>query len=1173
MLLPATAKVAMAIDDTLKVVVVGNAGAGKSCFVKHLIASGVLPHRVVHSDAEAPTAPLLGDAEAPSAPSRVRQSSALGLTLNEWIVPDQAGSDGGSAALKKVLVWDFEGGQSFHSAQEVFFTPQTLYVVVWDMAAIDIEGMEEGRPQEIPRRCSDSYGATAQSSAFKLGYDSDSDSDDDCDMDLYNQEEVRRSKRALEMDIDEKVQFWIDRIEIKVPGATIIPVATYADQFVSEAQQKEAKKRLKSLKERITWNEERRVQDLERRLKDASELEENENDTFRWIKLLSNRPNILFRPQGDGQPDLPCFVSNVCETCKSRDLAVEFVLSSSRALVREQFLYRPQLPTCARALQEACHRMKEQFKIVQTSYFAQQFCDQGTESDDLFRILEALHKSGELCYFGALVPQSSSLIDFVVTDPAWLVESIAYILRCASQVDGMNQLSSSTNTRNPSLEERVSKCPSIGREDVRMLWKNRSLTGHGLELAEQISSNATNDVFDFLEKLLVQNDIFVPLTFGQKIADSKHFFLPSLLWDRDVYVPNSEIGPLDLSGTSAQHILPNPSVFLSKAICHGLVFMDSVPTTFVERTTVHIIKELSAASAPPQGCCDANCKSPRISVEEFQCSKRSYQIKLAMDLANGDEDRNVEVQSFLLEAPKVNTNQGCSSGACQSMYITCIQGCWTDPRSSTLRREICARIRSSMQRALDEIPGLEYRDEGVCPECLTKKKSCGDVGTWSFAKLRTVLIDGETVIRCRLGHCIDTKIIKGLVDCQLDSPYSTSTLCSSKCCGKPTNIANAPSSDRPSLAHSLVDERRKGKPDEAETIPNKNLDNSLISTNGQRSTSRRMSNPLPDGPKSIPKPSPKMSRHVTHPALTKLSPEDEIIKQKLNARMDECEVSMKKRFFARKKNKLDFSNFALAQCQIPVKDLYQTNLGLNLHSLTLANNRLDGIPEKLVSCLPNLKSLDLSHNIIIELPTRWSLPNLKKLKLAHNLLVSFPSEVCLRYGMCYSQPGSSVFSMLTVNSHPSLFHFQSILLGLLSLEELNLSDNKLKTFRIPSMPEILGKLKTLDLSMNELTSLPNELSRLRTLKVLDVQFNAIDEVPKNVVSSMNSFLLQSGKNLDGDKNNRKNVDTKFRRGIASLSSNSSCSLPQECLYSKNEGKFWMSRETHTTVPVEEQGED
>jgi GTPase SAR1 family protein len=988
-----TTAIGTTMDDTLKIVVVGNEGVGKSCLIRHLVSSGVF--------SDSPENPDKSDAPFPSAS---RQPSAVGLSLHEWTLPQQEGNvDKTEGPLKKIQVWDFEGGQSFHSVQEVFYTPQTLYVVVWDMAAKDIAKMEEERPQERSSRCSD-YGASVQSSAFKLGYDSDSDSDDDCDMDLYNQEEVRRSKRALELDIDQKVQFWIDRIEMKVPGATILPVATCADHFVSESQQKEAKKRLKSLKERILWNEERRVHDLERRLKEASEREDNDQDTFHWIKLISNRPNILFRPQEDGQPALPCFVSNVCEVCKSRDRAVEFILASAQALNREQ-MYRPPQPACARAIQESCRRMKEHFKIVQTNYFAKQFSEQGTVTDDVSKSLELLHNSGEICYFGAMgrfsrgpyhkpaESTSTELADFVVTDPVWLVESLDFILRHACELERMNEEASS-NAKSRSLDVGVSNCPSIRKEEFRMLWTNRSQENQGLELAEQISTNALSEVLDFLEKVLVLNDIFVPLVFGHENADSKHFFLPSLLRDRELRAPSESpccCDRSDLCGQEGPLALADKGDAVSNSLCHSLEFMDSVPATFIERIMVHIIKAVGVG----QGCSDKSCTAKKVRLNEFHCSKKSFRIKLGMDLNNGEGEHTVEVHSFIVEAPGVSSEQSGCGGVCQSMCVTCIQGSM-DSVSWELWKEICSGIRTSMQRALDEVPGLEYKDKGVCPECLTKKKSVGEVGTWGFEKLRSVLSDGETVIRCRQGHCIDTKVIKGLINCRFDSP-DASNICGFNGCGAPPpakGVAALECVDRAPVGY-LCPTQETTSDETDNDLPSTILDYSLIPSVGKNeiTAGRRMSSPLVDGRMKFPKPSQKVSRHITHPALSNFSPEDENIKQKLNARMDECEVNMKKRFFARKKNKLDFSNFGLTEGQVPVKDLYRTNLGLHLQSLSLANNRLNRIPEKLVSCLPNLKSLDLSHNSLFELPGRWSLPNLKKLKLSHNLLVSFPSEV------------------------------------------------------------------------------------------------------------------------------------------------------------------------------------
>ena len=69
--------------------------------------------------------------------------------------------------------------------------------------------------------------------------------------------------------------------------------------------------------------------------------------------------------------------------------------------------------------------------------------------------------------------------------------------------------------------------------------------------------------------------------------------------------------------------------------------------------------------------------------------------------------------------------------------------------------------------------------------------------------------------------------------------------------------------------------------------------------------------------------------------------------------------------------------------------------------------------------------------------------------------------------------------------------FQSILLGLLELEELNLSGNKLSKVKVSANPRILKKLKRLDLSSNELKRFPTCLNRFTALKSLDLKCNNI----------------------------------------------------------------------------------
>ena len=45
------------------------------------------------------------------------------------------------------------------------------------------------------------------------------------------EEEARRADRALERDIDDKVQFWVDCSQSSAPGAAILPVASFNDHF------------------------------------------------------------------------------------------------------------------------------------------------------------------------------------------------------------------------------------------------------------------------------------------------------------------------------------------------------------------------------------------------------------------------------------------------------------------------------------------------------------------------------------------------------------------------------------------------------------------------------------------------------------------------------------------------------------------------------------------------------------------------------------------------------------------------------------------------------------------------------------------------------------------------------------------------------------------------------
>lgn len=1260
---------------SLKVVIVGNEGVGKTSFVRRFVAEEL----GIAVDNVTPTTSSLSSS--PSSPSPlhhhrwrrregppemistgVPQRPEVGLDIYELELPIKQGGSTGAATgtasplseattplgssnnsncsisssrnLQRLAIWDFSGkAESLHAVQEIFFTPQTLYIVVWDMAAKDItpieyeratagaaSGHSSSRNNNHSRRSSKSINhnhnssssssinnisnnnipshshsylqpyRSIGSSAFKLGYDSDSeDSDcdyyDDYDVGMYNEEELRRTKRTLERDIDKKVQYWIDRIQAIAPGATILPMATHMDRLVpknhlnnkdtatvinkntttsttEKHRRKGAKKRCRLLKERLTSNEARKVECLERRCRTISNSNRSNSYTG-----YDSRPNFQFGSiQKDGQV-LPHAVAVGCNRDEGReddddeddDMSLgfhtkdgckyeegksfatvrDFVLTTARAVAaRGEECGSEELchsrsnvtsdynnivgigePSTAESLvtdtlRDERQKMWRRSKVIQTSYFTKKFCTENhhqngldhsfpgdqeytsnnsnvNDTNAVLTALDSLHRSGELCYFGGDITSSGRqhqcessdtrlLSEFVVLDPSWLIESMNFILQYAEKfVEKTTNSRTTMASSESSKQQRATNCPTIEKDEVRWLWKARSSTKQGLGLAEhyfQFQSSDEDDgtngdvadqVFEFIQCLLVQHGVFIPLSYQK--SGSRHFFLPGLLRQKSA----SNITTTDSSQTtlssSSSSILPGLShqsnllpinekcadshTYLGSAdlhaACHGLVFVDTAPQTLMERVIVHTIKSLGEILT-------TNC-GPRVEAKEIYCWKDYFRLKLKVDVGDIGEEQTVELNSFLLEAPEGGTH--CRMVTCESILVSYLQGCH-DSESRELWRQTCSSLREAMQNALDEMPGLEYREEGICPECV-RKKPVSEMGTWTFANMRSAVDSKESFIQCRYGHRIETKL-DGLIHCQLVEAPEPS-LANHDILGK-----------RPSSMPKSAASNSKPRPQTLTTSTSTTNQLSCITSSPKRTKRRSVSalkNKQPDQTASNSKRhsmntmntknntfrvsfSNDRKEMLSSGALMEREP-NEIVALLLN----KCEAKMKRSFF--KKSNLSLDNLNLTECQVPTKELSETKLGRHLQSLSLAHNKLETLPKSLVYCLPNLRYMNLSHCLIYELPKRWNLPLLKKLDVSHNLLIDFPEE--------------------------------NVLLGLLELEELNLSGNKITKIRVSANPQILRKLKRLDLSSNELISFPTDLNNFTALKSLDLQSNEIDD--------------------------------------------------------------------------------
>lgn len=127
----------------------------------------------------------------------------------------------------------------------MFFSSQALYVLVWDMGVSNSETMV--------RRSSLNE---VEQGEFALTYDSDGE-----DGGMFDDVELRRRIRAIEKDVDDKVNFWVHTIQSSAPGAAILPIASFDDSFPDQ----EAKLRCKVMKDRLIKKEALRLEGMEKR--------------------------------------------------------------------------------------------------------------------------------------------------------------------------------------------------------------------------------------------------------------------------------------------------------------------------------------------------------------------------------------------------------------------------------------------------------------------------------------------------------------------------------------------------------------------------------------------------------------------------------------------------------------------------------------------------------------------------------------------------------------------------------------------------------------------------------------------------------------------------------------------------------------------------------------------
>lgn len=211
---------------------------------------------------------------------------------------------------------------------------------------------------------------------------------------------------------------------------------------------------------------------------------------------------------------------------------------------------------------------------------------------------------------------------------------------------------------------------------------------------------------------------------------------------------------------------------------------------------------------------------------------------------------------------------------------------------------------------------------------------------------------------------------------------------------------------------------------------------------------------------------------------------------------------------------------------------------MNLVTLQLSANALESLPDS-IRFLPVLKELDTRHNMILNplesipptvntLVASYNNPRLHKQKLPSSpvanekdpqeaySVIDLPNIRILKLEGMHALELHTRFSMasLTVldmqNTHLAYIH-ESLFENSKNLRTLQLSNNSLT--RLPDSFNKLRNLEELYISNNSLVDLPASLLELNSLRVLDAHANNLRNLPTSLLLGPNLRILNLASNL------------------------------------------------------------
>lgn len=781
-------------NDTLKVVFVGAPGVGKSSLVRRLKESfaggnvGECPkakrrrgrgnslarRSVVGADVHTFSSTLedKDNGIASSSCNGARAVTANGKRRLEGggVV---AGGDLGRSVKVKFSVWDLEGcghvcGGAHHMSQSIYFSSNTLYVIVWDMAA---RNSKAGRRDRLALHDTCEH------------HDSDDDEEDEFLLEEHN----RSADRALERDVDDKVLSWVEFIQGKAgAGSAILPVASFDDTFDGT---EEGQRRCDMMRDRLLR--------YKHREKDSS--------------LSGALPDIIL---DDGL--VPRTGATEMSGVDGLRRVIIGVAARRLGLSHHQneVGVSSKIPSLAVPVLKSVQTLKRERKVAHIDEILANVRG-GLNSSSSVSAIDRVHEAlrflssiGEVLYFGDSIGSLSTgvstslLSQYVIFSRKWLVSAMSCIFRhdlkreVAETRRFMNvQLMYSGKGDSKDDDSTVSflsdhsNCPHLSSKDCRMLWQSMNFMRVAADNAQPSDATCSTSLFDYLELLFVRSGMFVPLSLPRSVLDEKGLVAqPST--DGQANRMQSYLLPSLFAAEEPTDIWTYKSNDSWKStLCHTWLFPAALPQGLIEKMIVSVVRELQRVTHaqqeqfPPQlhrtqtypleqtSKRDLRHKHEdhtfgSMRVHEFMCWREAFLLKVGVLFldSDGGELRESTVEMYVCLADR-HSHQCVASGSMANGTKKVILSCKGQDgnQGRKMWKGGYGLVLNSIDRVMGEYDNMGVEKEVACPDCLARRHP-SVANVWARDDVRASSERGHGRMRCRKGHLADTHLLCGVTN-------------------------------------------------------------------------------------------------------------------------------------------------------------------------------------------------------------------------------------------------------------------------------------------------------------------------------------------------------------------------------------------------------------------------